>query len=88
MPHKSTTIYLLRHGETVNTLDGPLRYNGHFDVDITAKARGQMAQRGLELSSLNITMVYASDLQRCRKGGEIISSKIGCSLELSENLRE
>ncbi|MCD6269607.1 MAG: histidine phosphatase family protein [Deltaproteobacteria bacterium] len=88
MPDNLTTIYLLRHGETVNTLDGPLRYNGHFDVDITAKARAQMVQRGLELSSLDITMVYASDLQRCRKGGEIISSKIGCPLELNENLRE
>ncbi len=88
MPDNFTTIYLLRHGETVNTLDGPLRYNGHFDVDITAKARAQMVQRGQELSCLNISTVYASDLKRCRIGGEIIADKIGCPLILSNNLRE
>ncbi len=83
-----TTVFLLRHGETVNTLDGPLRYNGHFDVDITPKALAQMAQRGLELSRFNVTTVYASDLSRCRQGGEIISKKIGCPLVLKKNLRE
>jgi len=88
MPDNFTTLYLLRHGETVNTLDGPLRYNGHFDVDITAKARTQMVQRGLEFADRNITTVYASDLKRCRIGGEIIAEKIGCPLILRENLRE
>ena len=83
-----TTVFLLRHGETVNTLDGPLRYNGHFDVDITPKALAQMAQRGLELSRFNVTKVYASDLSRCRQGGEIIAEKIGCPLTLKRNLRE
>ncbi|MCK5679401.1 histidine phosphatase family protein [bacterium] len=88
MENRFTTLYLLRHGETVNTLDGPLRYNGHFDVDITAKARAQMVQRGLEFAALEISAVYASDLKRCRIGGEIIAKKTGCSLTLSENLRE
>ncbi len=88
MPGNFTTLYLLRHGETVNTLDGPLRYNGHYDVDITAKARAQMLQRGLEFSDRNITTVYASDLKRCRIGGEIIAAKIGCPLILRKNLRE
>ena len=83
-----TTVFLLRHGETVNTLDGPLRYNGHFDVDITPKALAQMAQRGDELSQFDVTTVYASDLSRCRLGGEIISEKIGCPLILKKNLRE
>jgi len=88
MPENFTTLYLLRHGETVNTLDGPLRYNGHFDVDITAKARAQMVQRGLEFANRNITTVYASDLKRCRIGGEIIAKKIDCPLILRKNLRE
>ena len=88
MPENFTTLYLLRHGETANTLDGPLRYNGHFDVDITAKARAQMVQRGLEFADRNITTVYASDLKRCRIGGEIIAEKIGCPLILRKNLRE
>ncbi len=88
MPDNFTTLYLLRHGETVNTLDGPLRYNGHFDVDITAKARAQMLKRGHEFTDRKITTVYASDLKRCRIGGEIIAAEIGCPLLLNENLRE
>ena len=88
MPTNHTTIFLLRHGETVNTLDGPLRYNGHFDVDITPKALAQMAQRGHELSRFKVSTVYASDLTRCRLGGEIIAEKIGCPLILKKNLRE
>ena len=88
MKKNYTTIFLLRHGETVNTLDGPLRYNGHFDVDITPKALAQMAQRGRELSRFKVTTVYASDLTRCRLGGEIIAEKIGCPLILKKNLRE
>ncbi|MCD6292465.1 MAG: histidine phosphatase family protein [Deltaproteobacteria bacterium] len=88
MQQNYTTIFLLRHGETVNTLDGPLRYNGHFDVDITPKALAQMAQRGLELSRFKVSTVYASDLTRCRLGGEIIAEKIGCPLILKKNLRE
>lgn len=88
MKKNYTTIFLLRHGETVNTLDGPLRYNGHFDVDITPKALEQMAQRGRELSRFKVSTVYASDLTRCRLGGEIIAEEIGCPLILKENLRE
>ena len=88
MTENFTTLFILRHGETVNTLDGPLRYNGHFDVDITAKARAQMAQRGIEFSDRDITTIYASDLKRCRIGAEIIAEKIGCPLILRENLRE
>ncbi|MEA3334001.1 MAG: histidine phosphatase family protein [Pseudomonadota bacterium] len=88
MKKNYTTLFLLRHGETVNTLDGPLRYNGHFDVDITPKALAQMAQRGRELSRFKVTTVYASDLTRCRLGGEIIAEEISCPLILKENLRE
>jgi len=88
MQKNYTTIFLLRHGETANTLDGPLRYNGHYDVDITPKALAQMAQRGRELSRFEVAAVYASDLTRCRLGGEIISKKIGCPLILKKNLRE
>ena len=47
--------------------------DGHFDVDITPKALTQMAQRGLELSRFDVSTVYASDLSRCRQGGEIIA---------------
>jgi len=83
-----TTVFLLRHGETVNSADGVLRYNGFTDVDITARARAQMARRAGEFSRLAVRAVYASDLKRCRIGGELIAEGCNCGLELVPELRE
>ena len=83
-----TTVFLLRHGETVNTANGVFRYNGFTDVDITERARAQMARRAAEFSRLKVNAVYSSDLKRCRIGGELIAEKCGCSLELVPDLRE
>ena len=83
-----TTVFLLRHGETANVAGGDFRYNGHTDVAITERARAQMETRGEEFSRLPITAVYASDLSRCRIGGEIIAERCGCGLTLVPELRE
>ena len=83
-----TTVFLLRHGETVNTADGVFRYNGFTDVDITPRARAQMARRAEEFSRLSVAAVYSSDLRRCRIGGELIAERCGCGLEQVPDLRE
>ncbi|HDS15583.1 MAG TPA: histidine phosphatase family protein [Proteobacteria bacterium] len=88
MNENLTTVYLLRHGQTVNTTDGVFRYNGHIDIDITSEALQQMKKRGEELSRCAVKAVYASDLCRCRRGGEIIAEIVGCPLYLKKNLRE
>lgn len=83
-----TTVFLLRHGQTVNTVDGQFRYNGHLDVDITTAALKQMHQRAAELSRFRVSAVYSSDLIRCRRGGEIIAAACNCDLQESPQLRE
>ena len=83
-----TTVFLLRHGETVNSASGVFRYNGFTDVDITSRAREQMVRRAGEFSRLPVRAVYSSDLKRCRIGGALIAERCGCELELVPELRE
>jgi len=67
---KTTRLYLIRHGQVVNHHE--LRYNGHFDVDITDIGVLQMENISSFLTTKSITAVYSSDLQRAFKGAEII----------------
>ncbi len=73
---KTTRLYLIRHGQVVNHHE--LRYNGHFDVDITDIGVLQMENIAAYLVKEPITAIYSSDLQRATKGAEII----GGALEL------
>ena len=88
MNQPPTTVFLLRHGQTVNTVDGEFRYNGHLDVDITTAAIEQMHRRARELARFPLAAVYSSDLQRSRKGAEIIAAAAGCPFIERQELRE
>jgi alpha-ribazole phosphatase/probable phosphoglycerate mutase len=85
-----TTVFLLRHGETVNTADGELRYNGITDVGVTGRARAQMRRHAAAFARLQprIAAVYSSDLSRCRLAAAEIASACGRELELEPQLRE
>src|SRR5574340_763280 len=67
-----TRLYLIRHGQVVNHHE--LRYNGHFDVDITKKGVSQMKALTAFLGKVPIKAMYSSDLQRAVKGAEIIGA--------------
>ncbi len=85
-----TTVFLLRHGETVNTADGGLRYNGITDVGVTERARAQMRRHAAIFARLDpaVAAVYASDLSRCRLAGEEIAAACDRQLGLVPALRE
>lgn len=71
---KTTRIYIIRHGQVVGHQE--LRYNGHYDVDITDEGLTQMHRLADFLSKENIAAVYSSDLIRTIKGAEIISKDL------------
>ncbi len=71
-----TTIFLLRHGQTVNTLDGSFRYNGHIDVEVTRKSLEDMRAIAQQMKSYPITHVYSSDLIRTRAGAAVIAEQL------------
>jgi alpha-ribazole phosphatase/probable phosphoglycerate mutase len=71
---KTTRIYIIRHGQVVGHQE--LRYNGHFDVDITDEGLIQMHRLAELLKKEKIAAVYSSDLIRTIKGAEIISKDL------------
>ncbi|MBI5827872.1 MAG: histidine phosphatase family protein [Deltaproteobacteria bacterium] len=81
-----TRIYLARHGQVVNHHE--LRYNGHFDVDITDTGVEQMRRLADLLANEPVKAVYSSDLQRAVKGARIIGARLGIEPVMKHPLRE
>ncbi|MDO9514711.1 MAG: histidine phosphatase family protein, partial [Syntrophales bacterium] len=81
-----TRLYLIRHGQVANFLDET--YNGHKDVDITARGVRQMEAVADRLSDETLAAVYCSDLIRTRRGGDIIAAPHGLEPQSRPALRE
>ena len=82
----ATRFYLIRHGQVVNHHE--FRYNGHSDVDITDAGVDQMNKLADFLAAEPIAAIYSSDLQRARKGAEIIGRSLGLKPERVPAFRE
>ncbi|MDT8316911.1 MAG: histidine phosphatase family protein [bacterium] len=83
-----TRIYLLRHGETVNTVDGRFRYNGHTDVDVTSRGIAQLEKQAEYLKDYPICRVYSSGLIRSLKGAKSICNAVSAEVHNDERLKE
>jgi len=86
-----TTIYLIRHGETINS--EPKRYTGHTDVPLSEKGIKQMEQvakymNKSYMSHKTYNAVYCSDLIRAVKSAEIIARPHGLKPIIVPKLRE
>lgn len=68
-----TRLYLIRHGQTINTTGDTFRYNGHLDVDVSAEGMKQIERVAQRLRYRPIKGIYSSDLIRTRKGAETIA---------------
>jgi alpha-ribazole phosphatase len=65
-------IYLFRHGEV--ELAQARRFIGHLDVPLSALGERQSAAQAARLCSVKLDAVFASDLVRARRTGEIIGA--------------
>ena len=65
-------IYLFRHGEVVLAETG--RFIGHLDVPLSPRGERQSAAQAARLASVDVAAVFASDLERARRTGEIIGA--------------
>ncbi len=88
MDRRHTRIYLLRHGETVNTADGRFRYNGHTDVDVTNCGIEQLELQAEGLREYPICRVYSSGLVRSLKGAKAIAKAVSADTHNDERLKE
>ncbi len=68
-----TRLYLVRHGQTVNTQGDTFRYNGHLDVDVSEEGMRQLKRIAYRLKQRLIKGIYSSDLTRTRKGADLIA---------------
>jgi len=82
----STTLYLVRHGETDWNVQG--RLQGHVEVPLNEKGRLQARSIACWLADKNINVLYSSDLIRARETAETIGLRIGKTPILDQRLRE
>ncbi len=85
---KMATLFLFRHTETVNTIDGKFRYNGFIDVDVVPEGLIRLKKYIPLMKYRNIKRIYSSDLIRAYKGAEIFSKALGIKITKLKALRE
>ena len=80
-----TRLLLLRHGQTVLSIDR--RYSGHGDPELTTIGWAQAADAAARLARYReITSVLTSPLRRARQTAESVAKATGAPLEVRDGL--
>jgi broad specificity phosphatase PhoE len=84
----TTTVYLIRHGETDWNMEG--RWQGHADVPLNAIGRRQAAllARRLQTNSVRFDAIYSSDLARAYQTAWELGAAVRVAVQLLPPLRE
>jgi len=81
------TIYLVRHG-LPQFPDDKKRFLGHFDIPLSEKGFTQARLLAAELSKIELTNIYCSDLKRTYQTAEIIGMPHKIQPKPLQQLRE
>ncbi|MDC8759717.1 histidine phosphatase family protein [Janthinobacterium fluminis] len=82
----STTILLIRHGETA--WNAVRRLQGHIDIGLNDEGLRQAAALGEALAGAPLAAVISSDLQRARQTAQAVAGQHGIALQTDAMLRE
>lgn len=82
----TTTLYLLRHGQTTANAAG--HYSGLADVALTQAGQEQAKAAAAALRGRGIEAIVASPLQRAQDTAAIVAKELGLDVETDEDLRE
>lgn len=82
----STTILLIRHGETA--WNAERRLQGHIDIALNAAGLAQAAALGQALADEPLAAIIASDLQRARQTAQAVADVKHLSVQTAPLLRE
>ena len=78
--------YLIRHGETEwNTLG---KYQGSSDIPLSSKGIQQAEKLKEKMSSISLSAIYSSDLQRAYKTAKPIALSHHLSIQPLDLIRE
>lgn len=83
---KKTTIYLVRHGQSIGNLKR--LYLGHTDLDLSELGHRQAKMTADHLAYVNFSRIYSSDLKRAYNTAIPHAKMRGMDIIPSENLRE
>jgi probable phosphoglycerate mutase len=86
MPHESTRILAIRHGETAWNVDS--RIQGHLDIPLNDTGRWQARRLGQAVADEAIAQVYASDLSRAFETAQAVAHAHGGQIVTDTGLRE
>jgi broad specificity phosphatase PhoE len=79
-------FHLLRHGE--HGLLGKVLAGRMPGVGMTERGRAEIASQAERLARDKIAAIYASPLQRTRESAEIVTARLGLSIEFRDDLLE
>lgn len=79
-------IYLLRHGESTSDVED--RFGGDYDDQLTEKGVLQSKELAEKLADKGIEILFTSPRIRARETAEIVANRLGCALELVDDLKE
>jgi phosphoserine phosphatase len=79
-------MLLARHGESV--WNAEKRFQGHTDIELSARGRAQAEALGRALRGYRVTAAYVSPFHRARETAEIALRESGVPLTVIEELRE
>jgi broad specificity phosphatase PhoE len=82
----STTIVLVRHGETDWNRDR--RFQGHADTPLNEVGRTQAAELAETLEPESLTALYTSPLRRASETAAIVAARLGIDVRPLDALRE
>jgi broad specificity phosphatase PhoE len=82
----TTTLILIRHGQTDHNLHH--RYQGQSDVPMNDAGRAQVRAAARHLAGVRLAAIYCSDLGRSREAAQIIAEHLGVELTVAPELRE
>ena len=83
---KKTTIYLVRHGQSIGNLNR--LYLGHTDLDLSELGYEQAEMTAECLSGVNFAKIYSSDLLRAYNTAVPHAKRRNMDIVKSANLRE
>lgn len=85
-PPGKTTLYLIRHAETADSLRG--RFYGQMDASLSERGMRQSEATAARLSTVKFDAVYSSDLQRATILAELIAEPLDLPVRRLEVFRE
>lgn len=84
----TTTIFLIRHGQTDWNLAGKIQGHSDIPLNATGKEQAKKVAGYLKKKQVSLNALYSSDLQRAHQTAQEIAELFALEIILTQDLRE